>query len=77
MAFAKHFPATIWLWRRLTSRVARRVALYFVLALVIVALILRIYTAVFVYRVHAILAGMEQLKSEQTAKADMLKVQTM
>ena len=74
MALARYFPVTIWLWHHLTSRASRRVGLSIVLALVTLALSLRVYTAIFVYRVHTILAGMEQLKSEQTTRGEMLRL---
>ncbi len=72
--FGKYFPATIWLFRRLTSRVARRVALYFILVVALLGLGLRIYSAIFVHRVHTILAGMERLRPDQSTKAEVLKM---
>jgi hypothetical protein len=74
VAFAKDFPTTVWLWRRRTSRLARRIALFFFLALALLAIGLRVNSAIFVHRVHRILAGMEQLRPDQTTKAEMLKM---
>jgi hypothetical protein len=74
VAFGKYFPGTVWLWQRLTSRGARRIALLFLLVLALLAMGLRVYSAIFVYRVHTILAGMEQLRPDQTTKAEMLKM---
>jgi hypothetical protein len=72
VAFAKYFPTTVWLWRRLTSRGARRIALFFFLALALLAIGLRVNSAIFVHRVHRILGGMEQLRPDQSSKAEML-----
>lgn len=74
MEFAKYFPTFAWFWRRLTSRLARRTALYFLLALTVLSVGLRVNSAIFVHRVHTIVAGMEQLKPERTTKAEMLKM---
>jgi hypothetical protein len=71
---AKYFPTTTWLWRRLTSRVARRIALFIILALAVLAIGLRVNSAIFAHRVQAVLAGMEQLRPDQTTKDEMLKM---
>ena len=72
--FAKYFPTTVWLWRRLTSRLARRIALFFCVALALSAVGLRVNSAIFAHRVHKILGGLEQLRPDQTSKAEMLKL---
>jgi hypothetical protein len=74
VASAKYFPTAVWLWRRLTSRGARRIAWFFFLALALLAIGLRVNSAIFVHRVHRILGGMERLRPDQSSKAEMLKM---
>ena len=72
--FAKYFPTVAWLWRRVTSRPARRVALFLCLALAFAAVGLHVNSAIFAHRVHRILAGLEQLRPDQTGKGEMLRL---
>ena len=68
-----HFPSTTWLWRRLCSKIARRVGLSFITLVTVTTVSLRIQSAIFARRVHSTLAGLEQLRLDQTTRAELLE----
>jgi hypothetical protein len=72
VAFADHFPATAWVWRKLTSRWARRLFLSLMVLLLLLTTALRIWAFTFEYRVNSIVAGLAQLQLDQTTRAEML-----
>jgi hypothetical protein len=74
MALANHFPATTWVWRRLTSRPARLTILLVGSALLLTTFALRIRAAIFEYRVTSIVEGLAKLKLDESNKSELLKL---
>src|SRR6267143_7164800 len=73
MAPRKLFPATIWVWRSLTGRIARRVYLSIVLLLLIASTTARVYTIVLTRRIYAVLSSLERLRIDQTTETELVK----
>jgi len=73
MLFANRFPATVWVWRRITSPFARRTYLAIVLLLLAVTVIARVRTYVLTRRIHAVLNGLEHLRIDQTTEDELLR----
>jgi hypothetical protein len=74
MAFADHFPATIWVWRRLTSRPVRLIVLIAGGAILLTTIALRIHAAIFEYRVTSIVKSLAKLKLDESNKSELLKL---
>jgi len=74
MDFAKHFPATTWVFRTLSGRWARRVYLAAVILLLIFPIISRARNAYRAREFKAVLAGLEKVKIDQTTEAELLKL---
>lgn len=81
MSLAERFPASVWIWRRLTSPSARRSYISIIrwspavifLLLVAISIAARLYTFTLTRRIHAILSGLEELKIDQTTEEEMLR----
>jgi hypothetical protein len=72
MAFAHHFPATTWVWHRLTSRPARLTFLLLGSALLLITVAFRIHAAIFEYIVTSVIEGLAKLSLDETTKSDVL-----
>jgi len=72
MDFAKHFPASTWVFRTLTGRWARRVYLAALILLLSMPVISRARNAYRAREFKAVLSGLEKVKIDQTTEAELL-----
>jgi len=73
MSLAKHFPATIWIWRIVTGRVARSVFLIFIFAVIGVAIAPRLNAYLLARKFQAVLSGLRTLKIDETTEGELLQ----
>jgi hypothetical protein len=71
MPLRKLFPATVWIWRTLSGRIARRIYLIFVLALIATSAAVRIHTFVLARRMEAVIASLSRLQIDKSTEEDV------
>jgi hypothetical protein len=71
MPLRTHFQATIWVWRSLTGRIARRVCVVLLLALLTTSAAARIHTFVLTRRIEAVIAGLSKLQIDRSTEEDV------
>ena len=74
MNVQRHFPATTWVWKKLTSRMGRRIFLILGSALLLLLAVLRIEAAIFEFKVISTIRAMERLRPDETTRAEMQKL---
>jgi hypothetical protein len=74
MSLRKYFPSAYWICRTVTGRIARRIYLTTAILLLIAATAPRIRSMLMARRIHAVLAGMEKVKIDQTTESQLVKV---
>jgi hypothetical protein len=74
MILADYFPATVWVWRRLISRPAKLAFLLLGSAVLLITITLRIYAAIFEYRVSSIIHRLAQIRLDETTTSELLKL---
>ncbi|HTS11926.1 MAG TPA: hypothetical protein VMH00_07405 [Candidatus Limnocylindrales bacterium] len=67
------FPATTWVGRAITHRIAQRAYLSIILVVLLVASVARISSLVLIRRVHRVLDGLAQLQIDHTTEAELLR----
>jgi hypothetical protein len=65
------FPMTSWIWRTLAGRIARRIYLVLVLALLATSAAVRIYTFVLVRRMEVVIAGLSRLEIDKSTEDEV------
>jgi hypothetical protein len=71
VSFSRYFPATAWVGRRLSSRIARRRWLTLAVVVLVTTTSLRIHSAILQHRVHSILEGLAQVHLDHTTQAEL------
>jgi hypothetical protein len=73
MNFRQLFPATSWVGRVVTHRIARRIYLFIVLLVLVAAAGARVSSLVQIRRIHRVLAGLQQVQIDHTTEAELLR----
>lgn len=73
MSFGELFPATSWVGRVITHKIARRIYLFIILLVFAAAGAARVSSLVLIRRIHRVLAGLEQLQIDRTTEAELLR----
>jgi hypothetical protein len=73
MPFAKHFPATTWIWRIATGRIARYTFLIFFFAVIGVAIVPRLNSYLLARKFQVVLFGLSTLKIDETTEEELLQ----
>ncbi len=71
MKFHHSFPMTSWIWRALAGRIARRIYLVLVLALLATSAAVRIHTFMLARRMEAVIAGLSRLQIDKSTEEDV------
>jgi hypothetical protein len=71
MKFHHSFPMTSWIWRALAGRIARRIYLVLVLALLATSAAVRIHTFVLARRMEAVIVGLSRLQLDKSTEEDV------
>ena len=74
MSFQKHFPSVAWVFRTFTGRLARRIYFTAFLLLLCAPLLPRFRNMRRARKFQAVLAGLEQVKVDQTTEAELLRL---
>ncbi|MBZ5666008.1 MAG: hypothetical protein LAO30_15510 [Acidobacteriia bacterium] len=72
MSFSSKFPATTWLWKRLTSRPARLLYLGILLIVGVPGIALRVEAALFARRILKVTSVLSSLRIGVTPKDEVL-----
>ncbi|HEX3106010.1 MAG TPA: hypothetical protein VHQ22_16315 [Terriglobales bacterium] len=73
MNFQKYFPGAFWIYRIATGKTARRVYLAMAVLLLIAATAPRIRSMLMARKIHAVLAGMDKIRIDETTEGQLLK----
>jgi hypothetical protein len=74
MSFQKHFPSVAWVFRTFTGRLARRIYFAAFLLLLCAPIVPRFRNMLRARKFQAVLAGLEQVKVDQTTEAELLRL---
>lgn len=73
MSFRKYFPASAWIIRAVTGRIARRIYLATILLLIVVSASVRICGYVLTRRMHTIIAELSKLEIDKTDESELVR----
>lgn len=73
MALREYFPATAWVVRTLTGRVARRVYLAIVALMLLASAVARVRTFMLTRKMHAVIQGLSKLRIDETSEDEVLR----
>ena len=73
MPFRDNFPASAWIWRVLTGRIACRVYVAIVVLLLIATIAFHIYSFVLTRRIEAVIAGLAKLRIDETTEDEVVR----
>ncbi|MGA8072710.1 MAG: hypothetical protein WB995_04500 [Candidatus Acidiferrales bacterium] len=73
MALRGHFPATAWLARAFTGRIARRIYLAIVALIFTASAVARVRAFVLTRKMHAVIQGVSKLRIDETSEDEVLR----
>jgi hypothetical protein len=73
MTLREYFPASIWIWRTLTGRIARRIYFAIILLLLALSTVVRIRTFLLTRKIEAVIAGLSKLQIDETTEDEVVR----
>ena len=73
MAGRNYFPVSIWIWRTLTGRTARRVYVAVILLLVLATTVIRVHSYLLTRKFQAVISGLSKLHIDETTEEEVVR----